>query len=75
MLIQDSSKDSSSTSMLERTSFISSGLVAVAAYAEPHELGPGARRCVDLHADVEMAAEALDIWLARKTRRGYRIEV
>jgi predicted DNA-binding WGR domain protein len=30
------------------------------------------RRRLDLHADPETAAEALDIWLARRGRRGYR---
>lgn len=31
------------------------------------------RRRVDLHADMATAAEALDVWLDRKTRRGYRV--
>ena len=33
---------------------------------------PGRRR-LDLHADMASAAEALDVWLERKTRRGYRV--
>ena len=31
------------------------------------------RRRLDLHANVTSAAEALDTWLARKARRGYRV--
>ena len=33
---------------------------------------PGRRR-LDLHPDTTSAAEALDVWLERKTRRGYRV--
>ena len=33
---------------------------------------PGRRR-LDLHADMASAAEALEAWLERKTRRGYRV--
>jgi predicted DNA-binding WGR domain protein len=36
-------------------------------------LGSTSRRRLDLHATAQMAAEALDIWLARKARRSYRI--
>jgi predicted DNA-binding WGR domain protein len=35
-------------------------------------IGSTGRRRLDLHADRETAVEALDIWLARKARRGYR---
>jgi predicted DNA-binding WGR domain protein len=31
------------------------------------------RRRLDLHADMDTAAEALDVWLERKARRGYRV--
>ena len=31
------------------------------------------RRRLDLHADPETAAETLEVWLARKLRRGYRV--
>ena len=31
------------------------------------------RRRLDLHADPAIAAEALDAWLGRKARRGYRV--
>lgn len=36
-------------------------------------MGSNGRRRLDLHADPETAVEALDIWLARKGRRGYRL--
>jgi len=32
------------------------------------------RRRLDLHADTATAAEALDVWLNRKARRGYRVQ-
>ena len=35
-------------------------------------IGSTGRRRLDLYADPETAGEALDIWLARKRRRGYR---
>ena len=35
--------------------------------------GSFGRRRLDLHVDKTSAAEALDHWLARKTRRGYRV--
>ena len=36
-------------------------------------IGSSGRRRLDLHADKISAAEALDHWLARKIRRGYRV--
>ena len=36
-------------------------------------LGSIGRRRLDLHANPDAAKEALDIWLARKGRRGYRL--
>lgn len=36
-------------------------------------IGSLGRRRLDLHADPGTAVEALDIWLARKRRRGYCI--
>ncbi len=36
-------------------------------------IGTSGRRRLDLHSDLASAAEALDAWLARKARRGYRI--
>jgi predicted DNA-binding WGR domain protein len=36
-------------------------------------LGSLGRRRLDLHASVASAGEALDVWLARKSRRGYQI--
>jgi predicted DNA-binding WGR domain protein len=36
-------------------------------------MGRLGRRRLDLHADMAAAAEALDVWLDRKTRRGYRV--
>ena len=36
-------------------------------------IGAHGRRRLDRHADHAAASEALDDWLARKTRRGYRI--
>jgi predicted DNA-binding WGR domain protein len=36
-------------------------------------IGSLGRRRLDLHADPATAVETLDIWLARKRRRGYRI--
>ena len=35
--------------------------------------GSSGRRRLDLHSDKTSAAKSLDLWLARKTRRGYRI--
>ncbi|MCP4561871.1 MAG: WGR domain-containing protein [Bosea sp.] len=35
--------------------------------------GRTSRRRLDLYGDVLEAAEALDDWLVRKTRRGYRL--
>jgi predicted DNA-binding WGR domain protein len=35
-------------------------------------LGSSGRRRLDLHANEAVAAEALEIWLDRKERRGYR---
>ncbi|WP_244546628.1 WGR domain-containing protein [Bosea sp. OK403] len=36
-------------------------------------IGANGRRRLDLHADHETAAEALDVWLTRKAARGYRL--
>jgi predicted DNA-binding WGR domain protein len=36
-------------------------------------IGSLGRRRLDLHADMATAAEALDVWLDRKARRGYRV--
>jgi predicted DNA-binding WGR domain protein len=36
-------------------------------------IGTLGRRRLDLHPDAAAAGEALEMWLARKTRRGYRI--
>jgi predicted DNA-binding WGR domain protein len=36
-------------------------------------IGTLGRRRLDLHPDAAAAGEALEIWLARKTRRGYRV--
>ena len=36
-------------------------------------IGSHGRRRLDLHADVATAGEALDVWLERKARRGYRV--
>lgn len=36
-------------------------------------IGTRGRRRLELHSDAATAAEALDIWLARKSRRGYQI--
>jgi predicted DNA-binding WGR domain protein len=36
-------------------------------------IGSLGRRRLDLHADTAAAAEALDVWLERKARRGYRV--
>jgi predicted DNA-binding WGR domain protein len=36
-------------------------------------IGTWGRRRVDLHPDTASAGEALETWLARKTRRGYQI--
>jgi predicted DNA-binding WGR domain protein len=35
--------------------------------------GRSGRRWLDLYGDVSKAAEALEDWLVRKTRRGYRL--
>jgi predicted DNA-binding WGR domain protein len=53
---------------IEPTLFGDSGLVR-----EWGRIGSAGRRRLDLHADPEMAAEALDTWLERKRRRGYRL--
>ena len=36
-------------------------------------IGAKGRRRLDLHADHQAAAEALDVWLTRKAARGYRL--
>ena len=36
-------------------------------------IGSSGRRRLDLHSDKMSAGEALDLWLARKIRRGYRV--
>ena len=36
-------------------------------------IGSLGRRRLDLYPDSASAAEALDVWLARKARRGYRV--
>jgi predicted DNA-binding WGR domain protein len=36
-------------------------------------IGTLGRRRLDLHPDAASAGEALEMWLARKTRRGYQI--
>jgi predicted DNA-binding WGR domain protein len=36
-------------------------------------IGQGGKRRLDLYADDRQAAIALDLWLARKTKRGYRM--
>jgi predicted DNA-binding WGR domain protein len=36
-------------------------------------IGSPGRRRLDLYANSKMAAEALEIWLMRKVRRGYRV--
>lgn len=36
-------------------------------------IGSSGRRRLDLHSDKMSAGEALNLWLARKTRRGYRM--
>ena len=54
---------------IEPTLFGDAGLVR-----EWGRIGARDRRRLDLHADTETAAEALDMWLARKTRRGYRLK-
>ncbi len=36
-------------------------------------IGSLGRRRLDLHANVTSAGEALDVWLARKARRGYQV--
>jgi len=40
---------------------------------ERGRLGSAGRRRIDLHANRESAAVALDLWLARKRHRGYRV--
>lgn len=45
----------------------------VALVREWGRLGAHGRRRLDLHADNTAAAEALDAWLTRKSRRGYRL--
>jgi predicted DNA-binding WGR domain protein len=37
-------------------------------------IGSQGRRRLDLHADPVAAREALEAWLARKSRRGYRLK-
>ncbi len=36
-------------------------------------IGTNGRRRLDLYADAASAGEALELWLARKARRGYRV--
>ncbi len=36
-------------------------------------IGTCGRRRLDLHPDLVAAAEALDVWLSRKSRRGYQL--
>jgi len=36
-------------------------------------IGSPGRRRLDLHADAATAGEALEVWLERKARRGYRV--
>jgi predicted DNA-binding WGR domain protein len=36
-------------------------------------IGAYGRRRLDLHPDQASAAEALDVWLSRKSRRGYQL--
>lgn len=43
----------------------------VALVREWGRIGTRGRRRLDLYADRAAAAEALDVWLARKMRRGY----
>lgn len=38
---------------------------------ESGRIGTHGRRRLDLHPDQAAAAEALDVWLTRKSRRGY----
>ena len=45
----------------------------VALVREWGRIGALGRRRLDLHADIATAAEALDAWLARKSRRGYQV--
>ncbi len=44
----------------------------VALVREWGRIGSRGRRRVDLFIDAGKAAESLDVWLARKRRRGYR---
>ena len=45
----------------------------IALIREWGRIGRAGRRRLDLHENREMATEALDVWLARKRRRGYRL--
>ena len=36
-------------------------------------IGSLRRRRLDIHADAATAGEALEVWLERKARRGYRV--
>lgn len=36
-------------------------------------IGSPGRRRLDLHVDAATAGEALEVWLERKARRGYRV--
>ncbi len=45
----------------------------VALAREWGRIGTRGRRRLDLHANFAVAAEALDVWLARKSRRGYQV--
>ena len=45
----------------------------VALAREWGRIGTLGRRRLDVHADIAAAGEALEVWLARKSRRGYRI--
>ena len=47
----------------------------VALVREWGRLGGEGRRRLDLYSDAVVATEALDTWLQRKVRRGYRMRV
>lgn len=47
----------------------------VALVREWGRLGRQGRRRLDLYADAVVASEALDTWLQRKIRRGYKIGI
>ena len=54
---------------IEPTLFGDAGLVR-----EWGRIGSRGRRRLDLHADMETAGEALEMWLARKAQRGYKLK-